>query len=346
MFKINIPPIASEIEEMLQHRIDTKTKPLGALGKLEKLALKIGSIQNKLHPILIQPTIVIFAADHGIVTEGVSAYPQEVTYQMVMNFLAGGAAINVFGRQHGLAIKIVDAGVNYDFSEHSGLLHAKIGKGTRNYLKEPAMSLEQCEATLQQGAQIVSDLHQEGCNVIGLGEMGIGNTSSAAILMSLFCQLPVAQCVGRGAGVDEQGLAQKKTLLQQAIANNPVDGTPLSILSTFGGFEIAMMCGAFLQAAAHQMVILVDGFIATAALLTASHLEPRVLEYCVYSHQSDEAGHSQLLKYLNAEPLLTLDMRLGEGTGVAVAYPLVQSAVNFLIEMASFESAGVSNKDA
>ena len=346
MFEIQIPPLAAALQAPLQHQIDTKTKPLGALGKLEALALKIGRIQNSTHPLLKKPTIVVFAADHGIATEGVSPYPQAVTHQMVMNFLAGGAGINVFGRQHGLEIKIVDAGVNFDFVEDPRPISAKIAHGTQNYLHTPAMTTEQCEQALQEGSSLVTSLHHEGCTVIGFGEMGIGNTSSAALLMSLFCQIPLEQCVGRGAGLDERGLAQKKSLLAQALANNPVDGTPLSILSTFGGFEIAMMCGAFLQAAAHQMVILVDGFIATAALLTAVQWEPRVVDYCIYSHVSDEQGHQKLLQHLKAEPLLALNLRLGEGTGAALAYPLVQSAVQFLVEMASFESAGVSTQDA
>ncbi len=345
MFNIKIQPVSLEIVEALHQKIDNKIKPLGALGQVEALALKVGSIQNKLNPVLKKPTIVVFAGDHGSAVAGVSPYPQEVTFQMVMTFLAGGAAINVFGRQNGIQIQIVDAGVNYDFSEHPMLIHAKIAKGTKNYLDEPAMTEQQCQKALAKGAEIVESLHQEGCNVIGFGEMGIGNTASASILMSLFCQLPLEVCVGRGAGMDDAGLAKKKALLEQALANNPISGTPLSILSTFGGFEIAMMCGAFLQAAALKMVILVDGFITTSALLAASKFEPNVLDYCVYSHVSDESGHQQLLKFLKATPLLNLGMRLGEGTGSALVYPLLQSAVNFLVEMASFESAGVSNKD-
>ncbi|MBF0278759.1 MAG: nicotinate-nucleotide--dimethylbenzimidazole phosphoribosyltransferase [SAR324 cluster bacterium] len=346
MYKIDITPVSSEMKEALQHKIDTKTKPLGALGQLEMLALKLGMIQNSLNPILNNPTVVVFAGDHGSAAAGISPYPQEVTFQMVMNFLAEGAAINVFARQHGLAIKIVDAGVNYDFHEQKSLIHAKIAKGTRNYLDQPAMTRQQCEEALEKGSEIVRTLYQEGCNTIGFGEMGIGNTASASLLMHCFCQLPLEVCVGRGAGMDDAGLAKKRRLLEQALQANSVDETPLSILSTFGGFEIAMMCGAFLQAAALKMVILVDGFITTAALLTASKINTGVLKYCIFSHVSDESGHRQLLNYLQAEPLLNLGMRLGEGTGAALAFPLLQSAVNFLEEMASFESAGVSGKDA
>ncbi|MBF0289287.1 MAG: nicotinate-nucleotide--dimethylbenzimidazole phosphoribosyltransferase [SAR324 cluster bacterium] len=346
MLKFDIKPVSAEMQEALQQKIDMKTKPLGALGQLEKLALQVGSIQQKLNPTLNKPTIVVFAGDHGVAADGVSPYPQEVTFQMVMNFIAGGAAINVFGRQNGMDIKVVDAGVNFDFSGQPGLIDAKIANGTKNYLNEPAMTEQQCRNAMSKGAEIVKTIHQEGCNVIGFGEMGIGNTSSASILMSLLCQIPIEECVGRGAGVDDAGLQKKKDILKQAIANNPVDGSPLSALSTFGGFEIAMMCGAYLQAASLKMVIMVDGFITTAALLAAAKLAPNVLEYCVFSHVSDESGHGQLLKHLQAEPLLSMHMRLGEGSGTAVAYPILQAAVNFLAEMASFESAGVSNKDS
>ena len=345
MFTIEISPVSFAIREQLQLKIDSKTKPLGALGKIEKLALQLGCIQNTLNPVLKKPTIVVFAGDHGIVAEGVSSYPQEVSYQMVKNFLAGGAAINVFGHQYGIEFLVVDAGVNFDFPPEPTLLQAKVAKGTQNYLKMPAMTPAQCDTALQRGATIVAELHEKGCNVVGFGEMGIGNSSSAAILMSLLCQLPLVECVGRGAGMDDAGLKRKKKILEQAISTNRVDGTPLSILSTFGGFEMVMMCGAYLQAAALQMVILVDGFIATASLLAASKLAPEVLGYCFFSHLSDEAGHRALLKFLKADPLLHLDMRLGEGTGAALAYPLLQSAINFLAEMASFQSAGISDKN-
>ena len=346
MFPIRIPPVSFAIRKHLQDKIDSKTKPSGALGKLEKLALRLGCIQQTLNPDLKKPAIVVFAGDHGVVAEGVSAYPQEVTYQMVMNFLAGSAAINVFSRQHGIEILIVDAGVNYDFPPQPVLLQAKVAKGTQNYLNMPAMTPEQCDTALKRGAAIVAELYEKGSNVVGFGEMGIGNSSSAAILMSLFCHLPLEDCVGRGAGMNDAGFEQKKRILKQAIAANQVDKTPLSILSSFGGFEMVMMCGAFLQAAALQMVILVDGFIATASLLAASKLAPEVLGYCVFSHLSDEAGHRLLLEFLHADPLLDLNMRLGEGSGAAIAFPLLQSAINFLAEMASFDSAGVSDKDS
>ena len=225
----------------------------------------------------------------------------------------------------------------------------KLAKGQKNYLHEPAMSLEECEAALAKGAEIVQATHANGCNIIGFGEMGIGNTSSAAILMSLYGDLSMADCVGRGTGLDDAGVQQKLQVLRDAVANNhdkiDADQPELSILATFGGFEIAMMAGAMLKAAELRMIVLVDGFIASAALLAASRLNPNVLDYCLFAHQSNEQGHQRMLKLLGAEPLVNLDMRLGEGTGVAVAYPLVKAAVSFLNEMASFESAQVSTKD-
>jgi nicotinate-nucleotide--dimethylbenzimidazole phosphoribosyltransferase len=344
MHTFNIQPVNSNTAAALTHKINYKTKPLGALGLLEKIALQVGCIQETLKPALNNPTIVVFAADHGIVKEGVSPYPQEVTYQMVFNFLHGGAGINVFARQHDIAIKVVDAGVNFNFEAHPDLIDAKIDKGTKSYLQEPAMTVAQCNAAVEKGAEIVLDIYKNGCNVIGFGEMGIGNTSSAAIIMSLLCALPLEQCIGRGTGLNDEGLKKKQHILAAAIAHQPIENTPLHVLQTFGGFEIAMICGAMLKAAELKMIILVDGFITTAALLVAAGINKNVLEYCIFCHQSDEQGHTLMLQHLKASPLLQAGMRLGEGTGAAVAYPIIQSAVNFLNEMASFESAGVSNK--
>lgn len=346
MTNFNITPLSSSLEAALTEKINLKTKPLGALGKLEKLALQIGKIQNTLSPELTKPTIVVFAGDHGIAKEGVSPFPQEVTWQMVFNFLQGGAGINVFARQHQIAIKVVDAGVNYTFAPHPDLIDLKVAPGTQSYLHAPAMREEECATAISRAAGLVEQLHADGCNVIGFGEMGIGNTSSAALLMSLLCNIPLEQCIGRGTGLDDKGLEKKKAILSEALRTQaPADKSPLEILRTFGGFEVAMICGAMLKAAELKMIVLVDGFITTAALLVAAALHPAILDYCVFAHQSNEQGHQQLLAYLKADPLLQLGMRLGEGTGAAVAYPVVQSAVAFLNEMASFESAGVSNKD-
>jgi nicotinate-nucleotide--dimethylbenzimidazole phosphoribosyltransferase len=242
-----------------------------------------------------------------------------------------------------MQLRVVDAGVNYVFEPHDNLMSAKIAPGTQNFLHEPAMSLAECEQAIMAGAALAAKEIALGSNVFGFGEMGIGNTSSASCLMSVLCNLPIEQCVGRGTGLDDAGLAQKTAVLKQALNFHRLSGDdPLRVLSTFGGFEIAMMAGAMLGAAQQKSVLLIDGFIATTALLVASKLQADILHYCVFTHCSGEAGHRQLLGYLGATPLLDIGLRLGEGTGAALAYPLVQAAVNFLNEMASFESAGVS----
>ena len=342
------------LREKLKHLIDNKTKPLGALGRLEELALQIGVIQGTPQPRLSNPYILVCAGDHGIAATGlVNPYPQAVTAQMVLNFIAGGAAINVFCRQHDLGLVVVDAGVNFDFDAGvrtdefapGKLLSRKIAHGTRNYLEEDAMSAGQVQEALAAGAQIVRDLFAQGCNCIGFGEMGIGNTSSASLIMSFVTGIPVEECVGRGTGVNDEQLERKTATLREAYSRHLPEVAaapgPLTILQKVGGFEIAMMTGAYLEAARLKMVILVDGFITTSALLLAGLLDRQVQDYCIFSHTSGEAGHVKMLQYLGAEPLLNLHMRLGEGSGAAMAYPLVRSAVQFLREMASFESAGV-----
>lgn len=333
------------ITEQLQHKIDLKTKPLGALGTLEKLALQIGQVQNTLTPRLKNPAIVVFAGDHGIATQGVSDYPQEVTYQMVMNFLQGGAAINVFSKQHDIALRIVDTGVNFDFEPHEALIAAKVAYGTKNFLNERAMTSEQLEQCFNKASEIVDNLHKNQCNIIGFGEMGIGNTSSASMIMSYLCELPIEKCVGRGTGLDNVGLEKKIAILKQAQAFHGTIEDPKAVLQTFAGFEIAHMCGAMLAAYRNNMLILVDGFIASSACLAALKIAPNLLQNTIFCHLSDEYGHQNMLDYIGVKPLLHFNMRLGEGTGCAVAYPIIQSAVAFLNDMASFESAGVSNKE-
>lgn len=345
MSTFDISPLDYRLMPEIKARIDNKTKPLGALGRLEQLALKIGLIQNTLTPRLARPVILVFAGDHGVVEEGVSPFPQAVTQQMVQNFLAGGAGINVFARQNGIDLRIVDAGINHVFDAHPALVNAKVGMGTHNFVKAQAMTEEQCRQALARGAELVHAEIQAGSNVLGFGEMGIGNTSAAGALMSVLCGLPLEQCVGRGAGHDDEGVARKVDTLQKAIHHHSCDGKdPIEALTIFGGFEIAMMAGAMLAAAEKKAVLLIDGFIATSALLVASRMAPEILDYCIFSHCSDESGHALLLKQLKAEPLLNLGLRLGEGTGVALAYPLVLASVNFLNQMASFQSAKISRK--
>ncbi|GAA4001818.1 nicotinate-nucleotide--dimethylbenzimidazole phosphoribosyltransferase [Hymenobacter fastidiosus] len=351
-FRIPTPrPPDEALAGAIQAKIDAKTKPLGALGQLEALARQVALIQQTLTPTLRQPHVLVFAADHGIAAEGVSAYPADVTHQMVRNFAAGGAAINVFCRLHGLTLRVVDAGVRGSFADVPAVLNQKIAEGTRNFRHAPAMTAAECRQALALGAALVDDIHRAGCNVVGFGEMGIGNTSSAAVLLHLLGGVPLASCVGRGTGLDEAGLARKQAVLAAAVAAHPtvatVDGTDaLTVLATFGGFEIAQLCGALLRAAELGMVLLIDGFIGSAALLVAWRLAPAVLPYCVFSHESAEGGHPHLLRVLGVQPLLRLDLRLGEGTGSALVYPLVQAAVAFFTEMASFESAGVSPAEA
>jgi nicotinate-nucleotide--dimethylbenzimidazole phosphoribosyltransferase len=344
-FKISAPDWA--IENSLKNRVDRKTKPLGALGLLERTAIKIGLIQQRLDPEFSQPHLLVFAGDHGAAKAGVSAFPQDVTWQMVENFLAGGAAINVFARQNGLHLAIIDAGVAHDFGKRGGLIDAKIAAGTANYIEEPAMSAEQCAQAIARGADISRNLALNGCNVVGFGEMGIGNTAAASLITHCLTGLPLADCIGRGTGLDDAGLARKQVLLETALNRYRAAGgnnDPLAVLAEFGGFEIAMMVGAMLGAAEAKMTLLIDGFIVGSAALTATRLAPALTEYSVFCHRSAEAGHAAQLRALGAEPLLDLGLRLGEGTGAALAYPLIQAAVNFLNEMASFESAGVSDK--
>ncbi len=341
-----ITPLDNTLRPALQAAIDDKTKPLGALGRLESLALQLGLILGTQRPVLQRPTVIVFAADHGVADAGVSAYPAEVTAQMVRNFLAGGAAINVFSRQHGIALEIVDAGVRAPLPAAPGLVNCRIADGTRNFAQEPAMSPEQAAAAMTAGMARVLRHAQQGCNVIGFGEMGIANTSAAACLMQRLTGLPLADCIGRGTGLDDAGLARKREVLEGALALHADALAPLDVLATFGGFEIAMMAGAYLAAAASRMVILVDGFIASAALLVAQRIDPSVLQYCVFTHCSHERGHRALLDHFGAEPLLALDLRLGEGTGAALAWPLLASAVAFLNEMATFSGAGVSTASA
>ena len=339
MHKFTIQSPNKSHQTAIEAIITNKTKPIGALGQLEKLALQIAQIQDVQNAEqllkLFNPHLIVFAADHGIAAEGVSPYPAEVTFLMVQNFIKGGAAINVFTRQNGMQLVVVDVGVNGDFEENTPhFLKLKIRKGTRNFLNEPAMTTPELHAAIDAGITVVQGAAAKGCNVIGFGEMGISNTSAAAILMHFITQTPIEQCVGRGTGLDDEGVLKKTEILAQAIANaGLIDPTPQEILAYFGGLEIAAMVGGMLQAAENQMVVLVDGFIATAALLVAHAIDATVLDYCIFCHTSGEQGHALMLEHLHARPLLNLGMRLGEGTGCAVAYPIVASAVVFYNEM-------------
>ena len=334
------------MNDKIQNKIDGKTKPLGSLGALEKIAYRVAKVQQTLSPELIKPTIVVFAGDHGIAREGVSAYPAEVTPQMVQNFLAGGAAINVFCRRNNIDLKIVDSGVNFDFPPESNLIDARIAHGTKSFLAADAMTAEQLDRCRVRASEIVDEIARGGTNIIGFGEMGIGNTSSASMLMHYICDIPLDRCVGRGTGADDVRLQHKLQILRQARKFHG-DVTDASILlQKFGGFEVAQMTYAMLAAYRNNMLIMVDGFIATASFLVACKLDPRVLDNALFCHQGDESGHKLMLDFLHVKAILQLGLRLGEGTGCALAYPVIQNAVDFMNSMSSFSEAKVSGKSA
>ena len=331
----------TDLAAALRHKIDRKTVPHGALGRLAALAERLGLILGSTEPRLAQPQLLVFAADHGIAARGVSAYPSDVTWQMVGNFLAGGAAVSVLARQHGIAQTVVDCGVRRDFDAAPGLVVRKIAPGTADCSAGPAMTRAQCQQALDNGIALVKSLPG---NALLLGEMGIGNTSPAALLAARLGGIDVAEVTGAGTGLDAAGVARKTTVLREALAANAGASAPLDVLAALGGFEIATMTGAVLQAAAERRVIVIDGFIASSAVLVAARLAPPVLQRCVFAHRSDERGHARLLQLLDAEPLLDMALRVGEGSGAALAWPLLESACRILNEMASFESAGVSDK--
>lgn len=339
-FHISRPDEA--IRPALIDKINNLTKPKGALGTLESLALQIGLIQQTLTPTLQHPQNVIFAADHGIVEEGVSLSPKEITWQQISNFLHGGAGVNFLCRQHGFTLKIVDAGVDYDLPYEKGIIDMKVRKGTRNYLHEAAMTEKEMELCLERGAEVVRRCHEEGSNILSFGEMGIGNTSSSSMWMTCFTDIPLKECVGAGSGLDNAGIRHKYEILKQALDNYRGDGSPRDIIRHFGGLEMVMAIGAMLQAAELKMIILVDGFIMTNCILAAGKLHPEVLDYAIFGHCGDESGHKLLLEKLNANPLLHLGLRLGEGTGAICAYPIVVSAVRMINEMDNFAHAAIT----
>lgn len=348
MFKpedmFDVLPVSREREADIQRVIDFKTKPLGALGVLERVAKQICLIQQTTQPSLNNPQILLFAGDHGITEEGVSLYPQAVTRQMTKNFLNGGAGVNVFCRQHDIAIDVIDAGINGDMND-CAITHAKIAHGTKNFAREPAMSALECEQAIARGALFVRAASEARCNVIGFGEMGIGNTSSATAMFAALSGTPIAACIGRGTGLDDEGLQHKTRVLEAALAKHGALNNPFKILHTFGGLEIAMMVGAILAGCEQRMVVLIDGYIASVAACIAFALEPAARDYCVFTHLSNEAGHQMMLNYLSVEPMVSMGLRLGEGSGVAVTYPLVVSAVNFVNQMASFDDAAIDGAE-
>ena len=337
-----ILPLDRSPEPVIQQHIDQKTKPLGALGRLEELACQLALIQRQERITIEQPTMLVFAADHGIARHGISIAPSDVTRQMVLNFLGGGAAINCFCREHQIELKVVDAGILTPIDDPR-LIHQRLGAGTADLSVEPAMSQEQAHLGLQLGSELAKAQIAAGCNLLAFGEMGIGNTTPASALLAALTGIPVAACVGRGTGIDDAQLSRKISLVSQALARVGDGSDPVRLLAELGGFEIAQITGAMLAAAEQQITMLIDGFIVTSAALLAVKIAPAARDYMIFSHGSSEgSGHGIMLETLKARPLLDLGLRLGEGTGAALALPLLRSACAFYNEMASFASAGVS----
>jgi nicotinate-nucleotide--dimethylbenzimidazole phosphoribosyltransferase len=341
----DIPPVDEIAREAANRRLDVLTKPQGALGRLEPMAAQVCAIQGTLEPAISCPTAIVFAADHGVADRGVSAYPRAVTEQMVKNFLVGGAAISVLAKLQGMELWIVDAGIDGDSGFHRRLINKKIRRSTRDFVERAAMTPAECRQALRCGREVLEQVAVPTANTVILGEMGIGNTAASALLMHGLTGYPIADCVGRGTGLDDQGLARKQATLEAALARQAPPRGPVELLTEFGGYEIAMLTGAILAAAACRMIIIVDGFTVTVAAALAARLSPVALDYCIFGHCSAEHAHRSLLAHLNVLPLLDVGMRLGEGTGAALALSTVRAALALFTDMATFEGAGVSGKD-
>lgn len=339
----SIPPVDTALKAAVTDKIDNLTKPKGSLGRLEELAARICLIQQTLTPELRQPHNVLFAADHGVIAEGVSVSPKEVTWQQLGHFSKGGAGINFLCDQHGFRLVLVDAGVDYDIPAGHGIIDKKVRKSTRNFRHEAAMTAGEFRLCLERGAEVIDEIHDStGCNIVSFGEMGSGNTSSSSMWMHLFTGIPLKQCIGAGAGLDSDGIRHKYEVLSDALARYDGDGSVESKMAWFGGYEMVMAVGAMLRAAELGMVIIVDGFIMTSCILAASRLYPAVLDYAVFGHQGDESGHKLMLENLGVRALLHLDLRLGEGSGAVCAYPIIESAVRMINHMDSFKDVNVT----
>ena len=344
MRTFNIQPIDESLRPAIQEKIDNLNKPKGSLGRLEELAMQVCLVQQTLSPCLRHPSHLLLGADHGIEREGVSVSPRDVTWQQMVNFTKGGGGVNMFCRQHGFDLKIVDVGVDHDLSDVPGIIDRKIARGTRDFLYEPAMTEAEFDRAIEIGAELVDDCVQVGCNVLSIGEMGIGNTSPSSIWMSLFGNIPLDECIGAGAGLDTPGIRHKRDVLTQALHcyNSNQSPSLLSPLIYFGGFEMIAAIGAMLRAAEKHVLVLVDGFIMTACAICAVRLYPASQDYMVFTHCGDESGHRRMLDIVKAKPLLNLGLRLGEGTGALCAYPLIDSAVRMVNEMNNFDNAKIT----
>jgi len=339
-----IKPVNSKLLAQTQAKLDNKTKPPGSLGRLEEFARRVAAINGTLEPDTSRKVVFTFAGDHGIVEEGVSLYPKEVTTQMVFNFLAGGAGVNVLARHVGAEVRVVDVGVDHDFDNAPGMLHRKVARGTRNFAKGPAMTREETLAALQVGIELADACKTEGIGLIGTGEMGIGNTSPSSAIIAAISGLSVRDLTHRGTGINDTALEHKIRVIEQGLALNKPDAKdPLDVLTKVGGLEIAAIAGLVLGCAANSIPVVIDGFISTAGALIASELHPHVRDYIFAAHQSVEIGHSFMLERIGVRPILDLDFRLGEGTGAALAMGLIDAGVKVLKEMATFEQAGVSH---
>ncbi len=346
MKAFDIQPVNTSLKTAIQEKIDNLNKPKGSLGRLEELAMQVCLIQQTLEPSLAHPCHLLLGGDHGIEREGVSVSPREVTWQQMINFTRGGGGVNMFCRQHSFKLRVVDVGVDYDFSNVPGIIDRKIDRGTKNFLYEPAMSEEEFDKAIQVGVDLVDDCVAEGCRVLSIGEMGIANTSPSSIWMHLFGNIPLDECIGAGAGLNNDGIRHKYEILSQAVARYQSILSPLtshlSPLRIFGGFEMVAAIGAMLRAAEQHLIILVDGFIMTACAIAAIRLYPASQDYMIFTHCGDESGHKRMLDIVAAKPLLHLGLRLGEGTGALCAFPIIDSAVRMMNEMNNFDNANIT----
>ena len=339
----NIQSPCLDIKQDIQDKIDNLNKPKGSLGTLEDLALQICLIQQTLSPELSHPCHILFGGDHGIEREGVSVSPRNVTWQQMINFTKGGGGVNMFCNQHGFELKIVDIGVDYNLTDNPKIINRKIANGTKNFLYEPAMTEEQFRNAIDIGVAMTDECISEGCNVICIGEMGIANTSPSSIWMSIFGGIPLKECIGAGAGLSDEGIKHKYDILKKSIEKfNTSNHDIIDTIRYFGGFEMVGAMGSMLRAAEKHVLILVDGFIMSACIMAASKLYPEILKYAIFGHCGDESGHRKMLNILNVKPLLSLGLRLGEGTGALCAYPIIQSAVNMMNEMNNFNNAHIT----
>lgn len=337
-----IRPLDEEWLERAQRKLDNLTKPRGSLGRLEEIARRYAAVKETLSPPVKRKVIFTFAGDHGVVEEGVSAYPGQVTVQMVLNMLAGGAAVNVLAGHAGAEVVVVDIGVNHDFGPAQGLVVRKVGYGTENFTKGPAMSRDEALRSIRTGIDLAREYAKGGMDIAGTGEMGIGNTTPSSAILSVLTGLPAEAVTGRGTGIDDRALAVKAAVIERAIAvNRPDPGDPLDVLAKVGGFEIGGIVGLIIGCAALRIPVVVDGFISTAGALIATRMHPAIDEYLFYAHLSSEAGHGRMLQSMGQRPILDLDMRLGEGTGAALALSVVEASVRVMNGMATFASAGV-----